>query len=125
MAREHEMVSTLSSVPEGMLGGDELHVIGDELLERGEIVGIRLVEILNHPSNAEWHEEDVSFLRDAGPESMASMLHLMNESPLTGVNVFAWAIMHYWKLPFFIHIHLESSFHFSVTPACMHANIIY
>lgn len=115
------MVSSLSSVPEGMLGGDELHIIGDEFLERGEVVGIRFVEILDHPSDAEWHEVDMSFLGDASPKSMASMLHSMDESPFTGVYVFAWPIMHYWKLSFFIHVHLESSFHLFVTPA----NILY
>lgn len=119
------MVSSLSCVPEGMLGGDEFHIIRDEFLERGEVVGIRFVEILDHPSDAEWHEVDMSFLGDASPKSMASMLHSMDESPFTGVYVFAWAVMHYWKLSFFIHVHLESSFHLFVTPANIYLNTLY
>lgn len=96
MARKHEMISSLSSIPEGMLRGNELHITRDKLLERGEVVGVGVVEILHHPRYAEWHEVEVSFLEAGCSKSMAAVLHLMDESPFTSVYVFAWTIMHYW-----------------------------
>lgn len=43
MTREHEVISSMSSVPERVFGGDDSDVIRDKLSKRGDVICVWLV----------------------------------------------------------------------------------
>lgn len=91
MARKHEMISAGSSIPEGMFGGNDSDIVGNELSERSDVVGVGLVEVLHQPNNAERHEVKMSGVGVWGPEMGAAALHLADESSLARINALAWS----------------------------------
>ena len=115
MAREHEMVSTKASIPEGVVMGYEVDVVNDRILNGMYFMGVRHIQVLNHHHYTEWKKVEEGFLRVCRSVK-ASLFHFMDESSLCGVNALAWTIMKYWRLSFFIHIYPKQLLHFKITP---------
>lgn len=106
MAREHEMVCTKSSIPEGMFMRNEVNVIHDSRSYGTCVVGTKLVEVLNHSDHAEGKEVKECPLGVSGPKHLIPFLHLMNKPSLRGVYAFAWPVVEHGNLSFFVHIDL-------------------
>lgn len=96
MTGEHEVISAISTVPKGVFGGDDSHIIRHKFFERSDVVRVRLVEVLYHQGYTEGHEVNVSISRILCPELTLPMLYLVYESPLCCVYVFARPIVYYW-----------------------------
>lgn len=94
MTSQHEVVSPLCPVPEGMIGGNHIDIIRDKVAKRSDIVGHWLVKVLHHPCNTERHKVNMGVVGVSCSELHSSMLNLMDKPPLDCVDVLAWSIMY-------------------------------
>lgn len=85
MTGQHEVVSPGGPVPERVPGGDDAHIVGDKLPERGDVVGEGPIHVFHHKRDAEWQEVDVRFLSIHRPEPIPGMLDLVYEPTLSRV----------------------------------------
>ena len=115
MARDHEMISTKASIPEGVVVGYEVDVVNDCLLNGMYFMGVRHIQVLNHHHHAEWKKVEEGLVRVCGSIN-ASLFHFMDESSLCRVNALAWTIVKHRRFSFFIYIYLKQLLHFKITP---------
>ena len=80
MTGEHEVVSTMSSIPIGVPSGHQSHIIGYKPLYRTDVSGEWNIEVLDHQGHTKWQKEHVRGIGIFGPEHPKSLLHFMKES---------------------------------------------
>ena len=96
MTGKHEVIGSLSSIPEGVFARYHSHIISHKLFHCSVIVGERLIEILDHPCDTERHKVNMSSSRIPCFKPLGSVLHLVYEPPLYCVYVFAWPVVDNW-----------------------------
>lgn len=117
MARKHEMVSSLSLIPEGVFGGDDSDIIRYKNREWYFLKStIHFVHEFNQQNNAKWHEENVSRMRITGSEPRVRTIYLVYEPSFSRIYTFARSVVKYRRFPFFVYVDLESLLHLHITP---------
>lgn len=110
MAREHDMVGTKASIPEGSCTGNKVDVVGEGISDRTHVMGISHEDVPNHLHHAKWQEIYVSLVGVSGSVILVQF-HRVNEASLCRIYTLAWTIMNQWLLSFFIYKYLENPLH--------------
>ena len=117
MARNREMVSSLSSIPVRVLIRYNTNIISDQSLELITSEGdARLVDIVDDIGHAYGEKKCMCLIRMASNEGAFSTLNLIKKLPFNAVDVIYRRAVDDGQLPFLVDPYLESLLHLCVTP---------
>jgi hypothetical protein len=115
MACEHEMIGSHTSVPKGILVGNDINVIADEASYGRDIMRQGLVNEAHHHGYAQGKKMNMGLLRVRCHEPIPQF-KLVNESAFCRIDILTRPVVCQRRFPLWIYKYLEMLLHFRITP---------